>query len=132
MPHELKRILAVDDEASIRELLEDFLAFQGYDVDTASSGQEALVAIETKAPELVIMDIKMPGMSGLEVLRKIKALNADIGVIMLSAVGDLAPIQEARHLGADFYLQKPVNLNQLQEMLHTWKNQPAGKLNART
>jgi two-component system response regulator (stage 0 sporulation protein F) len=132
MPRELKKILAVDDEESIRELLEDFLTFQGYEVETASNGEDALLAIEAKPPDLVLLDIKMPGKSGIEVLRKIKALQADIGVVMLSAFGDLATIKEARKLGSDFYLQKPVNLKHLQEYLHTWKNQSARKLNDRT
>jgi len=121
MARELKRILAVDDEAFIRELLVDFLTFDGYDVAAAENGEDALKIIEEMKPHLVIMDIKMPGLSGLEVLRQIKATHKDIGVIMLSAFGDSATIQEARSLGADFYLQKPVDLRRLKEMLRTWK-----------
>jgi len=121
MTRKLKRILAVDDETFIQELLADFLSFQGYDVSTAGSGVEALEKIAEMKPHLVIMDIKMPGLNGLDVLRQIKATHTDIGVIMLSAFGDSATRQAARSLGADFYLQKPVDLKQLQEMLHAWQ-----------
>lgn len=124
MTRKLNRILAVDDEKFIRQLLADFLSFQGYAVQTAASGEQALEIIAAMKPQLVIMDIKMPGLNGLDVLRKIKATHKDVGVIMLSAFGDSATIQAAHRQGADFYLQKPVNLDRLQDMLHTWQRGP--------
>jgi len=124
MTRKLNRILAVDDEEFIRQLLADFLSLQGYDVQTAASGEQALEVIAAMQPQLVIMDIKMPGLNGLDVMRRIKATHKDVGVIMLSAFGDSATIQEAYRQGADFYLQKPVNLDRLQDMLHAWQRGP--------
>ena len=124
MIRKLNRILVVDDEKFIRQLLADFLSLQGYAVQTAASGEQALEIVAAVEPQLVIMDIKMPGLNGLEVLRRIKATHEDVGVIMLSAFGDSATIQAARRQGADFYLQKPVNLDRLQDMLHAWQRGP--------
>jgi two-component system response regulator (stage 0 sporulation protein F) len=124
MTRKLNRILAVDDEKFIRQLLADFLSLQGYDVQTAASGEQALEIIAAMKPQLVIMDIKMPGLNGLDVLRRIKATHKDVGVIMLSAFGDSSTIQAAYRQGADFYMQKPVNLDRLQDMLHTWQRGP--------
>jgi len=128
MKGKAKRILAVDDEKCIRELLADFLSYHGYDVATASNGEEALAQVDATKPHLVIMDIKMPGLDGLEVLRRIKTDHQQIGVVMLSAFGDSATMQTARQAGADYYLQKPVNLEQLREILRTWNQTSSGEI----
>ena len=122
MRNELKHILVVDDEEYILEMLDDFLTFQGYAVTKANSGAKAMEKIAEMQPQVVIMDIKMPGLSGLEVLSHVKDQHKDTFVIMLSAFGDMATIISARNQGADFYLQKPVDLKQLQKILSTWKN----------
>ena len=127
MPRELTRILTVDDEAFIRDLLEDFLTFLGYEVATAENGAAGLARFEQWAPHFVILDVKMPGLSGLDVLREIKTRSPETGAIILSAFGDSQTIQEAQQQGADYYLQKPVDLNRLKEMLNTWKGAPAGE-----
>jgi YesN/AraC family two-component response regulator len=86
-------------------------------VAAVSNGEDALSAIQQSAPHIVILDIRMPGMGGMEVLKSIKEKNKAIGVIMLSAYGDPETVNEALRLGADHYLQKPMNLKHLVETL---------------
>jgi DNA-binding response OmpR family regulator len=111
------RVLVVDDELFVGELLKEYLSIIGYEVTAVSNGEDALSVIEQSPPNIVILDIRMPGMGGMEVLKAIKEKNRDIGVIMLSAYGDPETVNEALRLGADHYLQKPMNLKHLVETL---------------
>jgi DNA-binding response OmpR family regulator len=111
------RVLVVDDELFVGELLKEYLAIIGYEVTAVSNGEDALSSIQLLQPHIVILDIRMPGMGGMEVLKTIKAKNCSIGVIMLSAYGDPETVNEALRLGADHYLQKPMNLKHLVETL---------------
>jgi DNA-binding response OmpR family regulator len=111
------RVLVVDDELFVGELLKEYLSIIGYEVTAVSNGEDALSAIQQAAPHIVILDIRMPGMGGMEVLKNIKAKNRTTGVIMLSAYGDPETVNEALRLGADHYLQKPMNLKHLVETL---------------
>ncbi len=115
------RILVVDDEAPICELLDEFLSLHGYRITTASSGEEAVSRFKEVVPHMVLLDIRMPGMTGIEVLREIKKIHNDVSVIMLSAFGDSATIEEAFHMGADYYMEKPMELERLVELLDSWK-----------
>ena len=121
MVNESVRILVVDDELPICELLSEFLTLQGYDVTTANSGEDALSRFREGRPHLVLLDIRMPGMSGLEVLGRIRDMDRDAGVIMLSAFGDASTIQEALQVGADYYMEKPMELDRLLKLLESWK-----------
>ncbi|GAB4567153.1 MAG: sigma-54 dependent transcriptional regulator [Geothermobacteraceae bacterium] len=107
------RILVVDDEQLIRWSLEQNLSKQGYEVATAASGEDALRAIQQDAPDLVLLDIQLPGMNGLEVLEKIKEQDEDIIVIMVTALGVLETAVKAMRLGAFDYINKPFNLDEL-------------------
>jgi DNA-binding response OmpR family regulator len=111
------RVLVVDDELFVGELLKEYLSIIGYEVTAVSNGEDALSSIQRSQPHIVILDIRMPGMGGMEVLKKIKDKNSAIGVIMLSAYGDPETVNEALRLGADHYLQKPMNLKHLVETL---------------
>ena len=122
----LMRILVVDDELSICELLYEFLSQQGYQVITATNGEEAISKFEENRPNMIILDIKMPGMSGIDVLRKIKEMDRDTGVIMLSAFGDFNSIQEALQMGANYYMQKPMELERLMKILIAWQESHLG------
>ncbi|MFC1887117.1 response regulator, partial [Thermodesulfobacteriota bacterium] len=82
------RILVVDDELFICELLDEYLSLQGYQVDFATDGNEALEQFAQKHPQVVLLDIRMPGMNGIDLLRKIKQMDNSIKCIMLSAYGD--------------------------------------------
>ncbi|GAB4178166.1 MAG: sigma-54 dependent transcriptional regulator [Geothermobacteraceae bacterium] len=107
------RILVVDDEQLIRWSLEQNLSKQGYEVATAASGEDALRAIQQDAPDLVLLDIQLPGMNGLEVLEKIKEQDEEIIVIMVTALGVLETAVKAMRLGAFDYINKPFNLDEL-------------------
>jgi DNA-binding response OmpR family regulator len=119
------RVLVVDDELFVGELLKEYLSIIGYEVTAVSNGEDALSSIQQSPPHIVILDIRMPGMGGMEVLKQIKEKNRTTGVIMLSAYGDPETVNEALRLGADHYLQKPMNLKYLVEtltLLHPPKN----------
>lgn len=110
----LRRILVVDDESTIRLALSRFLRSRGFDVEVAESGQMALDALSTERFSLMLCDLRMPGMNGLEIVPRALALNPDLGIIMLTAVNDAASATDALSSGAFDYLIKPVELPDLQ------------------
>jgi len=114
---ESKKILVVDDEKAICEILEEFLSLFGHSVTSANSGADAIEVVHRARPDVVFLDIRMPGMSGLDVLKEIKALDSSVRVIMISAFGDEETESMARELGADGYIQKPVDLPDLLVLL---------------
>jgi DNA-binding NtrC family response regulator len=107
------KILVVDDEHLIRWSLEQNLKKQGYEVCTAGNGEDALRLAREEQPDLVLLDIQLPGISGLEVLEKIKEFDEDIIVIMLTAHGGLETAVNTMRLGAYDYINKPFNLDEL-------------------
>ena len=106
------RVLVVDDEPQIRRFLETGLIGRDYDVQTAADGQDALDVIITWRPELVILDLAMPRMDGLEVLRRVREWS-DVPVIVLSVRDDDRGKVAALDAGADDYLTKPFSMNEL-------------------
>ena len=102
------RILVVDDEAEIRRSVRMILEYEGYDVQEASSGPEALALVEREPPDLVFLDIKMPGVDGLEVLEKIKQTNETLPVVIISGHGTVSTAVEATKLGAFDFIEKPL------------------------
>lgn len=113
MAGERERILVVDDEESVRTLLKRTLTEAGYDVVTAANGQEALDKVSQLQVRVVLSDIKMPGISGIEVLRKLTADHPDICVIMATAVTDTQTAIDIMKLGAYDYISKPFNQDDL-------------------
>lgn len=109
----LNKLLVVDDEHLIRWSIEQNLKKQGYEVITAGTGEDALQLVREQQPDLVLLDIQLPGISGIEVLEKIKELDEDIIVIMLTAHGGLETAVNAMRLGAYDYVSKPFNLDEL-------------------
>jgi DNA-binding NtrC family response regulator len=105
-----KTILVVDDEKEICTILSDNLSQEGYRVFTAYNGKTALELIRKEKPDLVLLDIKMPEMDGIEVLRRIKKMKKKIVVIMLTAYGTLETARKAMKLGAYEYITKPFDL----------------------
>jgi two-component system nitrogen regulation response regulator NtrX len=101
------RILVIDDEAGIRDSMRRTLEYQGYQFVGAATGQEGLALIERDPPDLVFLDIKMPGMDGLEVLDRIKAANPAVPVVMVSGHGTAQNAFEARDKGASGFIEKP-------------------------
>jgi two-component system response regulator AtoC len=107
------KILLVDDEKVQRDLLQGFLANQGYDVVTSADGPRALEIFAVTPVALVLLDHKMPGMTGDEVLARMKELNPEIRSLMITAYGDVETAVKVMKLGADDFLSKPVNLEDL-------------------
>lgn len=108
----LARILIVDDEPTITEFLEMGLRFEGFEVHTVASGTEALVAAARLRPDLVILDIMLPGLNGIEVCRRLRA-QGDVSIILLTARDSLDDRVEGLDSGADDYLAKPFRLKEL-------------------
>ncbi len=107
MTEEQVRVLVVDDEEAVRDLLQRILEGAGYQVTTATNGQEALYKVSLGEAEVVLMDIKMPGMSGMEVLIKLTAESPDTCVIMVTSVVGMDTAIEAMKMGAYDYITKP-------------------------
>src|SRR6187455_3246861 len=103
------RILVIDDETAIRDTMRMILEYEGYDCITASSGAEALTAAERDAPDLVFLDIKMPGMDGLETLSRLRGMNDALPVVIVSAHGTASSALEAGRLGAFRFIEKPLS-----------------------
>ncbi|MCU0917764.1 MAG: response regulator [Planctomycetes bacterium] len=103
------RILVVDDEADIRELVRLNLAREGFDVLDCETGEEALALAKSKAPDLMVLDLMLPGMDGLEVCRRLKAdpQTRHVPVVMLTAKGEESDVVTGLELGADDYVTKP-------------------------
>ena len=109
------RVLIVDDERKNRQLLEVILGQEGYGVLTATCGEEALVVAVGSLPDVILLDVMMPGMSGYEVVATIKANPATrhIPVVMLSALDDRNSMMHGMSAGAEGFLAKPVNRGEL-------------------
>jgi len=103
----LGRLLIVDDEEPVVEVLSDYFSGQGYQVGTARNGAEALAAVRRTRPDLVLLDVRMPGIDGVEVLRRIRALDGALPVIMVTANEDVALARETLKIGAFDYVAKP-------------------------
>jgi DNA-binding response OmpR family regulator len=110
-----QRILVVDDEVDVTLILRTALESEGFEVETAGNGPDALALALEDPPDLILLDIMMPGMSGFEVLRKLKAEDATsaVPVIMLTGVSERKKIQEALTGGTDYYIIKPFDFPDL-------------------
>src|SRR6266536_3296912 len=107
------RILVVDDEASARSGMEKLLAQEGYTVDTAEDGKAALTSAAERPPDLVITDLKMPGMDGVELVARLHEQDPDLPVIVATAFGDVSSAVAAMRAGAEDYFTKPVEFDAL-------------------
>ena len=108
-----RRILVVDDDESLRRITQLQLEEAGYEVRAASNGREALAAIEEEAPALVITDFRMPGISGLEVLKRVRESYPQTTVLMITAFGTVQTAVEAMKAGAYDYITKPIDYEEL-------------------
>ncbi len=113
----MARVLVVDDEPDAVELLQEFLTSKGYEVLTASKGEEALRKVKEERPHLILLDVRMPGMNGLDVLRQVRQFDQEVGVIMVTAVNEEDTGRESLKLGAFNYIVKPLNLEYLERSL---------------
>ncbi|MBN1664728.1 MAG: sigma-54-dependent Fis family transcriptional regulator [Deltaproteobacteria bacterium] len=108
-----KTLLIVDDEASIRQSLTGILTDEGYEVITAPSGEEAMKLLETETPDLVLLDIWLPGMDGIKTLERIKETYPDLRVVMMSGHGTIETAVKATKLGAFDFIEKPLSLEKV-------------------
>jgi two-component system response regulator MprA len=107
------RILLVDDDTKILELLQRGLAYEGFEVSTATDGETGLVAAREHRPHLVLLDIALPGPDGFELCRHLRRQEFDMAIIMLTARDDVRDKVSALNLGADDYVAKPFSLDEL-------------------
>jgi DNA-binding response OmpR family regulator len=110
----LPKLLVVDDEIEICDFLKMFFEDRDFKVEVAYSGPEALEKTASYKPDVVLLDIKLPGMDGLAVLKRIKADYPEIRVLMVTAIETSEKIDEALRLGADNYITKPLSLEYLE------------------
>lgn len=109
----MSSILIIDDEKAIRKTLSEILSYEGYKIDDAENGEDGLKKFQEKAYDVVLCDIKMPKIDGMEFLDKAKAINPDVPVIMISGHGTIETAVEAVKKGAFDYVSKPPDLNRL-------------------
>jgi two-component system response regulator (stage 0 sporulation protein F) len=106
-------ILIVDDESMMRNLLQKILRREGYKTFTAANGKEALGVMASESVDIVISDLKMPEVDGFELLKSIKQLHPDVGVIIMTAYGDTYTVKDVLLLGADEYITKPFKSHEI-------------------
>ncbi|HET7579328.1 MAG TPA: response regulator [Bacillales bacterium] len=107
------KILIVDDQYGIRILLTEILQTEGYETCEAANGVQALSIVEKEKPGLVLLDMKIPGMDGLEILKRVKKMRPDTKVIIMTAYGELEMIEEAMASGAITYFPKPFDIDEV-------------------
>ena len=111
-----KKVLVVDDQFSIRLLLSEVLRSEGIDVEDAKSGEEAIMKFEGFQADLILLDMKMPGMNGVDVLRHFRRkLKSDIPIFMMTAYSDLDMLEEAKRLGVNRQFTKPFDVCEISE-----------------
>ena len=114
-----KKILVVDDEPDFCEVLRDFLGSKGYSVLEAHDGEQALEVYRQERPDVVLLDMMMPGMSGLVTLRELKGLDPEARVVVVTALNEEGLVEQALVEGALDYITKPINQGHLELVLMT-------------
>jgi DNA-binding response OmpR family regulator len=114
----LSRVLVVDDEESVRQALERALRLEGFAVDVADGGEPALEAASVAPPDVIVLDVVMPDLSGIEVTRRLRGQGNQVPICILSARDEVADRVEGLRVGADDYLVKPFALEELVARLH--------------
>ncbi|GAB6928101.1 sporulation initiation phosphotransferase Spo0F [Paenibacillus sp. JCM 10914] len=112
------KVLIVDDQNGIRILLVEVFSSEGYETFQAANGKAALEIVKLHVPDLVLLDMKIPGMDGLEILKHIKQMNPEIKVIMMTAYGELDMIKEATDLGALMHFTKPFDIDEMRQAVN--------------
>ncbi|TVY10839.1 response regulator [Paenibacillus cremeus] len=119
-----RKLLIVDDQNGIRILLMEVFSSEGYETYQASNGKLALEIVRNVSPDLVLLDMKIPGMDGLDILKHIKSIDASIKVIMMTAYGELDMIKEATDLGAIMHFTKPFDIDELRQAVNQQLRSP--------
>ena len=113
----MPKLLIVDDETDVRDFAKHFFIKRNIEVSIAGGGREALNIIETQKPDLVLLDIRMEEMTGMEVLRQLRTQKNNVKVIMVTGVEDEETLKEANSLGAKGYIHKPLVLEELEKVV---------------
>ena len=113
----MAKVLVIDDEQGIRALLDTLLRRKGYDVIVAESGEKGLECLRRERPDVLVLDLKMPGMDGLTVLRQVRSLDPIMPVIILTGAGTADTEQRVRALGVTEYVEKEFSLHLLGDAL---------------
>lgn len=114
---EALRVLIVDDEDELVSALKERLALRGFEADGVTTGEEALEFLRSRPCDVMLLDVKMPGLGGLEVIRRVKCDHPDLEVILLTGHGSVKSVEEGMALGAFDYLMKPVKIDNLVRIL---------------
>ena len=120
----MAKILVIDDEQGIRDLLDTILSRKGYDVVLAESGRKGLEFFRRERPDVIVLDLKMPGMDGLTVLQQVRSLNPKQPVIILTGAGTPETEQQVRALGVTEFVEKEFSLHLLGDALKRLLNDP--------
>lgn len=123
-----RKLLIVDDQNGIRVLLMEVFSSEGYETYQASNGRLALDIVKNKQPDLVLLDMKIPGMDGLEILKHIREIDTEIKVIMMTAYGELDMIKEAMALGALAHFTKPFDIDELRQVVNDLFGNPNAEI----
>ncbi len=110
----MSKILVVDDEVKACKLLKRFLELNSYEVIISNNGEDAIEKVKNEKPDAMLLDIRMPGMEGTEVLKRVREFDRDIGIIMVTAVKDDSVGKAVLRSGADEYITKPIDFNYLE------------------
>jgi len=110
-----EKILIVDDQYGIRILLNEVFQKEGYQTFQAANGVQAIEIVNEHSPDLVLLDMKIPGMDGIEILKRLKKIDSEIRVIIMTAYGELDMIQEAKDLGAITHFAKPFDIDEIRQ-----------------
>lgn len=113
----MKKILVVDDDQAICNMLKKFLTQKGYETSIVLSGEEAITKIKQDRPHMVLLDIRMPGMGGVETLKKIREVDKEVGIVMITAFDEEETGRKCLELGAYDYIVKPLSLDYLETVL---------------
>ena len=111
------KILTVDDQMGIDSFFYEFFTVRNYEVFNAMSGKEAIEVVKKEKPRIILLDINMRGMDGIETLKKIREIDKECAVIMVTGVKDDDTMQRAKELGADDYITKPLSLEYLDKVV---------------
>ncbi|MCX5796058.1 MAG: response regulator [Elusimicrobia bacterium] len=110
-------VLVIDDDVNVRDTLKPFLEGKGYEVSTAKDGEDALRIMRSSRPRMILLDVKMPKMNGVEALQAIRRINTQVPILMITGQDDLETVRECMRLGAFDYMIKPLNLEYLETIV---------------
>ncbi|MDD2444367.1 MAG: response regulator [Desulfotomaculaceae bacterium] len=113
----LADVLIADDQAGIRHVLSEVFSGDGYLVETASNGIEALKKVAANPPLLILLDMKMPFLNGLETLAELRKIARDVPVVMMTAYGEMDFLAEVQELGVRHYINKPFDLDEVRYLI---------------